>query len=330
MRALWQTMQKAVEEDGSAILVTVLAVEGSAPREVGARMIVSASGIRGTIGGGALEHDAWQSARHLLANDTPQAFVSRHALGPDLGQCCGGRVALGFECFDRHRLALISEWALREAAGWECRTEFAQGPHAMRVTLAAADRHAGFGKHTAAIFIERFGDQRQKLHLFGAGHVGKAIVMALAPLPFNVSWYDERREMFPSHVPANATPMILGHLDGISFAADDFILIMTHSHPLDLALVMAALRSPARFIGLIGSATKKARFQSRLRAAGFTNDIIARLVCPIGVAGISGKEPAMIAAAVTAQLLIMHEQMMSEMVRTEQPFHRRVAMGVGL
>ena len=330
MRALWQAMRKTVAEEGSAILVTVLAVEGSAPREVGARMIVSASGIRGTIGGGALEHDAWQSAQNMLANDAPQAFVSRHALGPDLGQCCGGRVALGFEYFERHRLALLSEWASREAAGWECRTEFAQGPHAMRVTLAAGDGHARLEKHTAAVFIERFSEQRQTLHLFGAGHVGKAIVMALAPLPFKVSWYDERREMFPSHVPANATPIILAHPDGLPFASDDFILIMTHSHPLDLALVTAALRSPARFIGLIGSATKKARFQSRLRAAGFTNDIIARLVCPIGVAGISGKEPAMIAAAVTAQLLIMREQMMTETVRREQPFHRRVAMGVGV
>jgi xanthine dehydrogenase accessory factor len=327
MHALWHTLQKAVEAEGRAVLVSVLAVEGSAPREAGARMIVTPAGIRGTIGGGALEHEAWEKAMRLLAQDKPQAFLSRHALGPDLGQCCGGRVELGFEHFDSRAVGTLSQWVLDSGKGTLVQAEFAKGPHAIRRALLETGISLPIEKRGETLFVERCDERRQNLHLFGAGHVGKALVLALAPLPFKIAWYDPRETMFPAFMPAHAEPKRLDDPDALPFASDDFVLIMTHSHPLDLALVATALRSPAHFIGLIGSETKKMRFQSRLRAAGFSPDSMARLVCPIGVEGISGKEPAMIAASVTAQLLIVREQALSKEQRPETPLDRRVAMG---
>jgi xanthine dehydrogenase accessory factor len=327
MHALWQTVHKAVETEGRAVLVSVLAVEGSAPREAGARMIVTREGIRGTIGGGALENEAWEQATRLLSHGKPQSFLSRHALGPDLGQCCGGRVDLGFEHFDSRSVPMLAQWARESGNGTLFQAEFVQGPHAIRTPLMEADVSLPIEKRTETLFVERFSELRQALHLFGAGHVGKALVLALAPLPFKIVWYDPRETMFPAYIPANAEPKRLDDPDALHFASDDFVLIMTHSHPLDLALVATALRSPARFIGLIGSKTKKMRFQSRLRAAGFSQEAIDRVICPIGLADISGKEPAMIAASVTAQLLIVREQCLSQAAHTDRTPARRVAMG---
>ena len=144
------------------------------------------------------------------------------------------------------------------------------------------------------------------LYLFGAGHVGRALTLALAPLPFDVRWIDSRADAFPSHAPANAR--LIHSLDPpseLSAAPDGaLVLVMTHSHPLDLAIVSAALpQDRFALVGLIGSATKKARFESQMRAAGIGDDQLAKLVCPIGVPGIPGKEPPVIAAAVAAQLL---------------------------
>jgi xanthine dehydrogenase accessory factor len=158
--------------------------------------------------------------------------------------------------------------------------------------------------------LETFARSSRPLDLFGAGHVGRALVLALAPLPFDVVWIDPRREAFPGAMPANVRAV---HLPDPAAAlagapADAFVLVMTHSHPLDLEIVHAALAAERwPYVGLIGSATKRARFAKRLRAWGLSVDAVARLVCPIGLAGIASKSPAAIAASVAADLLIRHE-----------------------
>jgi xanthine dehydrogenase accessory factor len=157
---------------------------------------------------------------------------------------------------------------------------------------------------------ERFGDERTPVLLFGAGHVGRALALALAPVPFRVRWVDTRPEAFPAHVPANAETVLTQDAPGEAVAAEAgaLVMVMTHSHPLDLAIIDAALRrDDLGGVGLIGSATKRARFIGRLREAGLTEGQIARLTCPIGVPGIGGREPAVIAAAVAAQLLQWRE-----------------------
>jgi xanthine dehydrogenase accessory factor len=151
------------------------------------------------------------------------------------------------------------------------------------------------------------GDQPQGVLLFGAGHVGRALALALAPLPFALRWIDTRPGAFPSHIPAKArisTPS--DPLEALTEARHgDFVAVMTHSHPLDLAIVSAALADPRfPYVGLIGSETKRVRFARRMAEAGLPAATIARLDCPIGLKEIGGKEPAAIAAGIAARLLL--------------------------
>ena len=153
------------------------------------------------------------------------------------------------------------------------------------------------------------------VYLFGAGHVGRALALALAPLPFAVRWIDPRRDAFPTHAPANVTLIHAPEPAAELASAPDsaLVVVFTHSHALDLEIVAEALRVERfGYVGLIGSATKRARFLSQMRAAGLTEVQLARLVCPIGVPGLESKDPAVIAASTAAQLLIVSEKLASE------------------
>ena len=247
-----------------AVLVTVVDVRGSVPRGSGTRMLVFADDFAATIGGGHLEFQAIAHARQLL-KDAGGALQVRHVLGPSLGQCCGGSVDLGFE------------------------------------RVGAAD---------AARLAAALAPARQPLALFGGGHVGRAIVNTLAPLPFAVRWIDSRDEIFPEAV---AEGVECEHSSPVQAAVADLapgsrVLIMSFSHAEDLDIVIACLRrirerQDLPFVGLIGSKTKWATFRHRLEDRGFTAAEIDRITCPIGIAGITGKEPEVIAIAVAAQLL---------------------------
>ncbi|MDE2445297.1 MAG: xanthine dehydrogenase accessory protein XdhC [Alphaproteobacteria bacterium] len=256
------TIIDVIKTQGTCALVTITSAEGSTPRDEGAWMIVTRHGYHGTIGGGTVEWHAMAEAQNLLGKPATIKTVSK-MLGPDLGQCCGGRMTLSIECFDPSSVPQLET----------------------RVT--------------------NFQTPLRPVHIWGAGHVGRALVMALAPLPFRISWWDSRPNAFPALVPQNVT-CHTGHpqdmVDG------GFLIIMTHSHALDFQLVDLALRDPKfAFVGLIGSDTKRARFISRLRAAGHDEAAIARLCCPIGSTIIKSKLPAAIAASVVVQLLEQDE-----------------------
>lgn len=248
-----------------ACLVTVESTQGSAPREAGAWMAVMATGVLGTIGGGHLELEAIALARNVLATGDADGLVRRWSLGPSLGQCCGGVVHLRFE-----RVAGEQREALRQ--------RLQPGLH--------------------------------PLALFGGGHVGHALVNVLSTLPFAVHWIDSRDSVFPEVLPPQVQ---CEHSDPVEAAVHDLpagarVLIMSFSHAEDLNIVAACLRRQRErgdlpFLGLIGSATKRAVFSSRLRQRGFAEAEIAHITCPIGVPGITGKEPEVIAVAVAAQLL---------------------------
>jgi xanthine dehydrogenase accessory factor len=230
-------------------------------------------------------------------------------LGPDLAQCCGGRVEWLIETFDERDAAELAALAAAERAGplvtQAVRTE--EGRLSRKVAPAPSALGPAVEPQPDGTLIERFGDGWVDLTLFGAGHVGRALVLALAPLPFRVRWIDPRQEAFPLRAPSNVTmvqaPNPATELEHAPAGAQ--VLVMTHSHPLDLAIVSKALAAQRfAFVGLIGSATKRARFLSQMRAAGLTQAMLDRLTCPIGLPGVEGKEPAIIAAAVAAQLLI--------------------------
>ena len=248
----------------AAVVVTVLSTKGSVPRGPGTRMVVFAQGEQGTIGGGHLEYQALAHARLLLAGQTDVTTL-RHVLGPSLGQCCGGAVELQFE------------------------------------PVGAAD---------VARLKAQLTPERTPLALFGGGHVGKALVNTLAPLPFAVRWVDSRDEIFPADVPDGVE---CEHSNPVQAAVADLqpgsrVLIMSFSHAEDLDVVIACLKRQRElgdlpFVGLIGSQTKWATFRHRLEDRGFSAEEIAHITCPIGVPGITGKEPEVIAVAVAAQLL---------------------------
>ena len=261
----WKSLSAALTQ-GSVCLVEVTAVRGSAPRGPGAWMAVQPQALIGTIGGGHLEWEAARLAREwLLQGLQGDARTHQLALGPALGQCCGGVVEI--------RLS----------------------------ALALSGLHAA---------MARLQPQRMPVALFGAGHVGQALVRVLQPLPFDVQWLDSREEMFPRqalpHVQCEHSEPVQGAVPHLP--AQSLVLVMSFSHAEDLDIVCACLRRQRAqgdlpFIGLIGSATKWVVFQKRLAERGFTAEEIAHITCPIGVVGVPGKEPEVIAIAVAAQLL---------------------------
>ena len=302
-----------------AVLVTVAIAQGSVPREAGAHMIVAQHALVDTIGGGHLELKAIAIARAMLAGGGARHF-ERFPLGPSLGQCCGGVAHLLFERVDPLQLAVLR--ARRD--GDTFRLIAIDGMAASvcdpRGRVLSGDRapafNAGAGTHVmrdesgARWLVDAVLAPCAHLVLFGAGHVGTAIVRLLGDLPCRVTWVDEREDMFPDLLPANvhveATDMpdacVADAPPGASY------LVMTHSHALDQRLCEAILaRADVGWFGLIGSATKRAQFEHRLRARGLDGDRIDAMVCPIGVPGIAGKQPAVIAVAVVAQLLTVWE-----------------------
>jgi xanthine dehydrogenase accessory factor len=281
---VWSMIARALEQHGSCAMVSVVRAEGSVPREEGARMVVTPQGFHGTIGGGTLEWKALAEAQRLLGK--PRAVkILTQALGPDLGQCCGGRVSLAIESFAADDLARVREFAGREE----------KGPFSVTGRLPA--------------ITEGFGEARRRVLLFGAGHVGRAVMLALAPLPYEVSWADPRPEAFPAAMPGNVEAFAGNPLDVVAAASDGALaFIMSHSHALDLVIAEAALRNPSiARVGVIGSATKRARFERRLREAGVEEARIAAMICPIGVGGIRSKLPAAIAVGVAAQVITLDE-----------------------
>ncbi len=249
---------------GDAVLVMVTGTRGSVPRESGAWMLVTAQGSAGTIGGGHLELQAMARARRLLAGGAVEREQSV-SLGPALGQCCGGVVELSYEIIRTHDLESVQT---------------------------------------------RLASRRTPLALFGGGHVGRAIVDALALLPFDILWIDSRDEIFPVNLPRGVT---CEHSDPVQAAVRDLaphsrVLIMSFSHAEDLDIVASCLQrlrehDDLPYVGLIGSQTKWAAFRHRLQERGFTAAELDRITCPIGIPGIVGKEPAVIAASVAAQIL---------------------------
>jgi xanthine dehydrogenase accessory factor len=316
-----------------AVLVTVAAVEGSVPREPGARMLVGATRQWGTVGGGHLELRGCETARAMLANGETRR-LERFPLGPSLGQCCGGVVQLAFELLDRDHAALLAarpdedSWrlvALDGASGLALFDARGQRIHGGDAPGFTRDRgtHIMRGPDGRRWLVDKVEAPHEHLMLFGAGHVGAAIVRALAGLPCRVTWVDEREDLFPAQLPANVrieatdTPEALAEQapPGASF------LVMTHSHALDQRLAEAILKRPGfeeDWFGLIGSHTKRKQFEHRLRDRGVDQARLEAMVCPIGVPGIEGKQPAVIAVAVAAQLLMVWEARTATKVSSER------------
>ena len=265
MNGLVDTLLARLAKGEQGVLVRVHATQGSAPREAGTWMAVWGEDLTGTIGGGQLEFQATQEARAWLTGGAAIEGVRRYPLGPTLGQCCGGVVFLAYQCIGEAHIA------------------------ALRSELTA---------------------HLNPVALFGGGHVGAALARLLATLPFSVRWIDSRDGVFPLALPVQIeTEHSEPVQDAVAqLAPGSRVLIMSFSHAEDLDIVIACLKRQREkgdlpYIGLIGSKTKWATFRHRLEARGFSAAEMDHVTCPIGVPGVTGKEPEVIAVAVSAQLL---------------------------
>ena len=247
-------------ENTGFVLVTVIATEGSVPRDTESKMVVTAAHTHDSIGGGNLEYEAIGMARELLNQGKPATISRVFSLGAELTQCCGGKVTLLLECFPACQFTIV---------------------------------------------------------LFGAGHVGTALVAILSQLPCRVRWVDSRQDVFdrmPPLSPTIETGLMQNPLEAVEKCPEGaYYLIMTHSHEIDFELCEAILtRGDSRYCGLIGSKSKGAKFRSRLKKKGFTAEELGRLTCPIGLASIPGKTPMEVAVSVAGELLGLHHQSIAE------------------
>ena len=307
----WLNQAIALLEAGTpCALVTLVEAQGSTPREAGTKMLVHAGGITDSIGGGHLELKAIEQARTMLAGSTPPA-ITDYPLGPSLGQCCGGHVRLMIERLDPSSLVWLRHWhnARRDDV---LVTALADGGKKIEsVPLTESDEPIRLVNGAAGqpcYVAERMMSDIQDLYLFGAGHVGRALVHVLVDLPYRIRWFDERTEMFPALLPGNVTTEASAdpRHDVASAPPGALFLVMTHSHALDFDICDQVLRrGDFAFLGLIGSATKRATFERRLKLRGHTEASIRRLVSPIGLPAITGKAPAAVAISVAGQLLTL-------------------------
>jgi xanthine dehydrogenase accessory factor len=328
----WARQLAEVLEREHGVVVTLNLLIGSAPREAGCRMIVTADEAFGSIGGGNLEFEATAYARELLGPGSPPRQVHRPvALGPALNQCCGGTVTLLFEHFE----AAVPAW-LKELIEGACEqravvlasaidrlepfktliTQAGITDHSIPGEVMTRGRELLLGVNETGIetvatadeewWLELIGNQAKPLVLFGAGHVGQAVARLLAEMPFEVTWVDQRPDVFPRQPGANITAVKPEDpLAEVGKApADSVFVVMTHSHQLDEDICFEVLsRGDFCWLGLIGSVTKSRRFVQRLAQRGISESDLGRLVCPIGLSGIKGKQPATIALSLVAQLM---------------------------
>lgn len=326
------TLVALLEQGQPAVLVTVAACQGSTPREPGARMIVGRDMFSGTIGGGQLEWRATAHARDLITAGNHQPELVRYPLGARLGQCCGGVVHLAFEPLDSnalpwlrraHELAMTGlPWGrLVGLAGerTQCRVFGSQPEDSLddsALISLARELLAGHGDRArllsrqglASVLIDVSMPPSLEVMLFGAGHVGSALADILHHQPLRLRWIDSREEA--DAVPQRERRGLIESDDPVAevdcASPGTTFVVMTQSHALDFDLVRAILRrEDFRYCGLIGSTSKRAGFIARLRERGFDDTLLDRLRCPIGIEGIFGKEPEVIAVAVAAEILAL-------------------------
>jgi len=305
-------------------------------------MIVFADALDGTIGGGALEYEAIAHARNLLKSASIKPWyreVQTRPLGPSLGQCCGGSVRLLFERYDdisaspfsseegyivrplisgiapytaRNRKALPSDLPLSVTRALTAKLSGQAPSQSMLIEAGNTER---------AWWIEPNSQNHQTLVLYGAGHVGRAVVKAFVDLPFDIIWVDTSADRFPDIIPANAIRLVaIKPAEAVAHTPLDAIhIVMTYSHPIDLDICHAVLKRGAfSFLGLIGSKTKRARFIKRLRDLGVDQASLSRLTCPIGIEGLKGKEPATIALSVAAQMVQLSQARNDNIIKISQ------------
>ena len=250
----WNSAIYHLSKQGCAyVLVTLVGVSGSTPRNSGTKMVISKDQIYDTIGGGHLEHKVIKYAQKLLHKGKNSQQLEHFQLGANLGQCCGGN---------------------------------------------------------ASVLFESFADVGVNIMLFGAGHVGKALIPILAQLPCKITWVDSRESQFPVDVTSHVNKVVSESpaLEVANMPENSYYIVMTHNHQLDFDISQAILkRCDFSYLGLIASDTKWRRFQQRYKHRDIDPRQVARMSCPIGLSNVGGKLPMEVAVSVAAQLINVYQ-----------------------
>ena len=337
-----QQLQDMLQSVDKVVIVSVASVKGSTPREPGARMLVSENKLNNTIGGGHLEYKAIQLARNMLSRDV-SSDLQKFSLGASLGQCCGGVVTVFFEVVSNK-----SEWVKNADQLMQLQQNFVQvipvtnstqlprlivSENSVQLDTAVAidgdvqpliNIARSMLEKSEVTSIKRVGDNEYvfdpvtgpnfNIYVFGAGHVGEAVVKYLAELPCRVNWVDTRDDQLPEVTPANVIAVTTDIPQSVidEAPAGSYFLVMTHSHSLDQDLAESIpRRDDYCYFGLIGSMTKRKKFEHRLAQRGINAAQLSRMTCPVGISGIHSKQPAAIALAVTAELVQCYEKTLS-------------------
>ena len=322
MKELLQVMLARLHGGERVVLCTILDSQGSAPRGAGARMAVLADGeALDTVGGGEMERRAIERAKVLL--QTGRSETGRYLLHPDreadIGMVCGGEVLLGFQCFfpeDAPQISVLEQLlTLLDGCGCGWLETVYRTDGTASLALLGEDLHDT--REPAALtpvlergelqtrYLERVA-RRENVYIFGCGHVGRALTPALAALGFSVTVYDERPSLAQEARFPAASRVLCGTFDPllpeIHIQPEDYVVVMTPGHMADFSVLRQVLRTPATYIGCIGSAKKVAYVNGRLREEGFSEADIARIHAPIGLP-ILAQTPEEIAVSIAAQLI---------------------------
>ena len=340
-----QELRELIDLDRMVIRVSIIKSEGSTPQEVGSYMTVGENSFFGTIGGGTLEFEALRKARELLRGNARKRQIPWHriirdfSLGPSLGQCCGGSVQLLFESLGSSEIKQLTSLEqnggvvirpLRSGVPWEIiddrKTERSNWP--LPVKGCVREFLSGARQRKAVVFgdwyIEPLESETQPFFLYGAGHVGRAVIKAFEGLPFKIYWVDTDSSRFPDFIPTGIEKIVSQDPAEVSQYAPPgtWHVVMTYSHAIDFHVCSAVLKKETfGYLGVIASKTKRARFVKRLRAGGVSDAAIAQLHAPIGLEGLEGKEPSIIAVSLAADFLYRLQKIES---RAETPNRDKV------
>lgn len=319
-----------ISEHGPVVRVSIIDAKGSTPREAGTYMNVSTLAFTGTIGGGTLEQEALTQARKLLSSaQAPWTRMVRdYPLGPSLGQCCGGFIKLLFEVISDDEISVLQDEgenliAVRQIQsgspiGFSHNRKDDDKNWPLSVRHGVRELQSGIQKREAKLidgwFIEPLGKTLTPLFLYGAGHVGRAVVKAFEDLPFAIYWVDTSNSRYPESIPSSINKLVTQTPQSLAEHAplDAFHVVMSYSHNLDFEICHAVLaQDKFAYLGVIASKTKRVRFAKRLKEFAIPEHSIARMNAPIGIKGLDGKEPAIIALSLAADLLLRLQQMQS-------------------
>lgn len=330
MKQLFMEMRKHLQQKEDLVFVTVVASSGAVPRGAGARMLVGKDGpICGTVGGGAVEYRCEQMGMEAIKNHTSQIkeFILKRNEVEDIGMICGGDVTIYFRYIDGHdtKMLELCELALQQ---------FDELKRAWLITQLSQDHPGRMGLYSEKLglvgidepeipsFIqghtckfERAGSSYYAeeilspgyVYIFGGGHVSKELVPVLAHLGFRCKVFEERADFITAEKFPDAIERKIVNFEAVEEMAhiteEDYIVVMTRGHKSDQVVQAQALRTPAKYIGVIGSKHKKAGVEKNLMAEGFTKEEIQRVTTPIGLLDIGAETPEEIAISIAGQLI---------------------------